>query len=38
MLSAYADAAARLTLTEPERYTPERILALTGWALERLAL
>jgi AcrR family transcriptional regulator len=38
MLSAYADAAARLTLTDPERYTTERILALTRWTLERLAL
>jgi AcrR family transcriptional regulator len=37
MLSAYADAAARLMLTDPERYPTERILALTRWALERLA-
>jgi AcrR family transcriptional regulator len=36
MLSAYADEAARLTLTDPERYSAERILALTGWALGRL--
>jgi hypothetical protein len=38
MLSAYADEAARLTLTEPGRYPPERILRLTRWTLERLAL
>jgi AcrR family transcriptional regulator len=37
MLSAYADEAARLTLTDPERYPPERILALTAWALDRLS-
>lgn len=37
MLSAYADEAARLTLTDPERYSTERILALTRWALDRLA-
>jgi hypothetical protein len=36
MLSAYADEAARLTLTDPEDYPVERILALTRWALERL--
>ena len=36
VLSAYADEAARLTLTDPERYPVERILALTRWALERL--
>jgi AcrR family transcriptional regulator len=36
MLSAYADEAARLTLTDPERYPVERILALTRWALDRL--
>jgi hypothetical protein len=36
MLSAYADEAARLTLTDPERYPVERILALTRWALGRL--
>ena len=29
MLSAYADEAARLTLTDPERYPPERVLRLT---------
>ncbi len=38
MLSAYADEAARLTLTEPDRYPPERILRLTRWTLARLAL
>jgi AcrR family transcriptional regulator len=37
MLSAYADEAARLLLTDPERYPTERLLALTRWALERLA-
>jgi hypothetical protein len=37
MLSAYADEAARLTLTDSNRYPPERILALTDWALDRLA-
>jgi hypothetical protein len=37
MLSAYADEAARLTLTDSNRYPPERILALTHWALARLS-
>jgi hypothetical protein len=37
MLSAYADEAARLTLTDSERYSTERILALTDWALSRLS-
>ncbi len=37
MFSAYADEAARLTLTEPDRYPPERILRLTRWTLARLA-
>jgi AcrR family transcriptional regulator len=37
MLSAYADEAARLLLTEPDRFPPERILALSGWVLDRLA-
>jgi AcrR family transcriptional regulator len=37
MLSAYADEAARLTLTDPERYPVERILDLTRWALSRLS-
>jgi AcrR family transcriptional regulator len=37
MLSAYADEAARLTLTDPERFTAERILALTSDVLRRLA-
>ncbi len=36
MLSAYADEAARLLLTDPERYSVERILELTRWALDRL--
>jgi hypothetical protein len=38
MLSAYADDAARLLLTEPDRFPPERILALSDWVLERLAV
>jgi AcrR family transcriptional regulator len=38
MLSAYADEAARLLLTEPERYGIERLLALSRWLLDRLAL
>jgi AcrR family transcriptional regulator len=37
MLSAYADEAARLTLTDSNRYPPERMLALTDWALARLS-
>jgi AcrR family transcriptional regulator len=36
MLSAYADEAARLLLTEPERFPAERILALSRWLLRRL--
>jgi AcrR family transcriptional regulator len=36
MLSAFADEAVRLVLTDPERYTPERILAHSAWSLERL--
>jgi AcrR family transcriptional regulator len=36
MLSAYADEAARLTLTDPERFTAGRILALTRDVLRRL--
>ena len=38
MLSAYADEAARLLLTDPERYGLERLLALSRWLLGRLAL
>jgi hypothetical protein len=34
MLSAYADEAARLLLTE--RFTTERILDLSRWLLQRL--
>jgi AcrR family transcriptional regulator len=37
MLSAYADEAARLTLTDSNRYPVERILELTRWALGRLS-
>ena len=37
MLSAYADEAARLTLTDPEHFTADRILALTADVLQRLA-
>jgi AcrR family transcriptional regulator len=36
MLSAFADEAVRLVLTDPERYTAERILAHTRWSLEQL--
>jgi AcrR family transcriptional regulator len=36
LLTAFADEAARLLLAEPERYTTERILALTRWFLDRL--
>jgi AcrR family transcriptional regulator len=35
-LSAVADEATRLMLTDPERYPVERILAFARWALERL--
>jgi AcrR family transcriptional regulator len=35
MLSTFSDEAARLVLTEPERYPPERILAHADWVLER---
>jgi AcrR family transcriptional regulator len=37
MLSAYADEAARLLLTDPGRFPSERILALSRWLLGRLA-
>jgi AcrR family transcriptional regulator len=37
MLSALADEAARLRLTDPERFPRERILHLAAWTLGRLA-
>ena len=37
MLSALADEAARLLLTDPERYPVERILAHTRWLLAPLS-
>jgi AcrR family transcriptional regulator len=37
MLSAYADEAARLLLTDPERFPAERVLALSRWLLRRIA-
>jgi hypothetical protein len=36
MLSAFADEAARLLLTDPERYSVERILAQAAWGLGQL--
>jgi AcrR family transcriptional regulator len=36
MLSAFADEAVRLVLTDPERYTPERVLTHARWSLELL--
>lgn len=36
MLSAFADEAVRLVLTDPERYPAERVLAHARWSLERL--
>jgi AcrR family transcriptional regulator len=36
MLSAFSDEAARLVLTEPERYPPERLLAHARWWLDQL--
>jgi hypothetical protein len=36
MLSAFADEAVRLVLTDPERYPADRILAHARWSLERL--
>jgi AcrR family transcriptional regulator len=36
MLSAFADEAARLMLTDPERYPVERILAHAAWSLAHL--
>jgi AcrR family transcriptional regulator len=35
-LSALADEAARLLLTDPRRYPPERLLAHAGWLLNEL--
>lgn len=37
MLSAFADEAARLLLTDPRHYTVERILAHARWSLGQLA-
>jgi AcrR family transcriptional regulator len=37
MLSAFADEAARLLLTDPERYSVERILAQAAWGLGQVA-
>ena len=37
MLSALADEAARLLLTEPDEYPLERLLEHSRWLLERLA-
>ena len=36
MLSTLADEGVRLLLTDPDRYPPERILALSRWMLDRL--
>jgi AcrR family transcriptional regulator len=36
MISALSDEGARLVLTDPERFPPERILRHTRWALELL--
>ena len=36
MLSTLADEAVRLVLTDPERYSVERILAVSRWMLDRL--
>jgi hypothetical protein len=36
MLSAFADEAARLLLTDPKRYPVDRILAHARWTLEQL--
>jgi AcrR family transcriptional regulator len=36
MMSALSDEGARLVLTDPEQYPPERILAHTRWALDLL--
>src|SRR3954454_23734555 len=37
MLSAFSDEAARLVLTEPDQYPPERLLSHAGWWLDQLA-
>lgn len=37
MLSAFADEAARLLLTDPERYSVDRILAQAAWGLGQLS-
>ncbi|WCB92235.1 HTH-type transcriptional regulator BetI [Baekduia alba] len=37
LLSAVADEYARLVLTDPERFTPERLLTHAEWAVDRLA-
>jgi hypothetical protein len=36
MISALSDESARLVLTDPERFPPERILEHTRWFLELL--
>ena len=36
MLSAVSDEAARLLLTDPERYPPERLLSHAAWAMQLL--
>jgi hypothetical protein len=36
MLSTLADESARLVLTDPKRYPPERVLAHARWSLELL--
>ena len=36
ILSAISDEAVRLLLIDPERYSIERLMALTGWLLDRL--
>jgi AcrR family transcriptional regulator len=38
VLSAISDEYARLVLTDPERFTPERLLAHAGWWLDQAAL
>jgi len=38
MLSAMADEYARLVLTDPERYTPDRLLVHARWWIEQLPL
>jgi hypothetical protein len=36
LLAALADEAARLLLADPERYPPERIIALAEWLLSQV--